>query len=118
MPLKYRLLTRKCFLVDFKITHNTSDGLLTFGPAFNLPFLMDVLKLQQSIEAIGESQSNGLEKHCFAPITHEGEVPVRSQCVVQSVLGYFQNSEKNLEKSSIVDGYTKNYLNHFEKCLR
>lgn len=103
-----------------QIVHNTITGALTFGPAFNLDFLLDILKLQQSIEAIGQADDNGLEKHCFAPMTFVGEQPIVSQCVAQSVLGYFQNSEEFLKKSTVEPAfnYTINYLNHLNICLK
>lgn len=62
---------------------------------------------------IGADESNGLEKHCFAPMTYQDEQPKLSQCVVQSILGYIQNKENNL-----VTNGSFHYLTHLEGCIR
>jgi hypothetical protein len=38
--------------IIFQIVHQTSDGPIEFGPAFHKEFLLEVLKLQQLIEAV------------------------------------------------------------------
>lgn len=76
-----------------------------------------MLQLQQSIENIAKDDCNGLEKHCFVPMIHTGDQPTISQCVVQSILGYFDNSLEELRQSEEVDGYTQNYLNKLNKCF-
>lgn len=39
------------------VHHNTSKGLLTFGPVFNKTFLMDVLELQNQIVKVSKTIS-------------------------------------------------------------
>lgn len=73
--------------------------------------------MQQAIEDIGKDVS-GLEKICFAPMTTADEEPKVSQCVVQSLFGYFGNSMEDFNKSVEDDkGYTINYLNKLDKCM-
>ena len=43
-----------------KIYHNTSDGVLEFGPIFNPEFLFPVLKLQQEIKKVGTAKPSFL----------------------------------------------------------
>lgn len=83
----------------------------------------EVLELQQKIEEIGYQENNrteskGLEKICFAPMTPTGREPILKECVVQSVLGYFGNSREKLHFNyTDADGFTVNYLNTLHKCL-
>lgn len=100
----------------FQITHKTKAGLLTFGPAFNKTFLEEVFKMQQAIEGIGKNES-GLANICFAPMTADNEEPNVSQCVVQSLFGYFENSMSKFNESHEEDGFTINYLNKLDKCM-
>lgn len=90
---------------------------MKFGPAFNKEFLLEIFRLQQSIEQIGQSESKGLENICFAPMTYANEKTKLEQCTVQSVFGYFQNSIENFLNTYDDDGYEINYLNKMEKCL-
>lgn len=98
--------------------HNTAAGMLKFGPAFNQQFLEEVFRLQQSIEEIGQQEEKGLEKICFAPMVTSGE-PTESvsQCVVQSIFGYFENSLEKFRESREENGFTVNYLNRLDKCF-
>ncbi|XP_031627932.1 NPC intracellular cholesterol transporter 1 homolog 1b [Contarinia nasturtii] len=99
------------------ITHDTKSGTLNFGPAFNKPFLEAVFQLQQSIEQIGKNEY-GLEKICFAPMTAANEKPsTTSQCVVQSLFGYFENKMEKFNKTEDIEGFTVNYLNQLDKCM-
>ncbi|XP_060875869.1 NPC intracellular cholesterol transporter 1 homolog 1b-like isoform X2 [Metopolophium dirhodum] len=80
------------------VLYNTSEGSYTFGPVFNRTFLLEVLKLQQKIEALG-SPFNGLDKVCFAPLVSKFKGPPNvSDCVVQSVWGYFGNKPYKLNR--------------------
>lgn len=73
-----------------------------------------MFKLQESIE----NGLYGLEKICFAPMAADDAQREISQCVVQSLFGYFSNSFEEFEKISIDDsGYIVNYLDHLDKCL-
>lgn len=84
---------------------------VTFGPAFNRTFMLEVFRMQQDIERLGEDEGEGLEKLCFAPVTPVGEpVPAdRSKCTVQSAFGYLGNSFDVLE-------YT-DYLAQMAECI-
>lgn len=88
-----------------------------FGPVFNQTFLEAVFQLQESIDQLGENDVK-IEKICFAPMSTGTEVPTVSQCVVQSLYGYFKNSmEKFRETSNDSNGFINNYLNKLDKCL-
>lgn len=61
-----------------------------------------------------------LEEICFAPLTSPFTGPTTTdKCVVQSVWGYFQNSEEIFnETSEDPEGFVKNYLDHFKACTQ
>ncbi|XP_069696663.1 NPC intracellular cholesterol transporter 1 isoform X2 [Periplaneta americana] len=102
------------------ILHNTSNGPIIFGPAFNDTFLKTVLKLQEDIVEIGKANGNGLEKICFAPLTSPFTGPPRvGQCVVQSIWGYFQDDLGTFEDTEVdPEGFLVNYLDHIIKCTQ
>lgn len=78
----------------------------------------EVFRLQQSVEQIGHDETKGLEKICFAPMVSSDQEPDSvSQCVVQSIFGYFGNSIDTFRKSDVIDGYTVNYLNTLDNCI-
>lgn len=77
---------------------------MEFGPAFERDFLLEVFKLQKEIENLGQSENEGLEKICFAPVTQVGEETKLFQCTIQTVLGYFEN---DLEKFKEAEDYLK-----------
>lgn len=61
----------------------------------------------------------GLNKICYAPMLYPGEEATVENCVVQSIYGYFQNDMEFFESEYLdSEGYTVNYLNHLEDCLR
>ncbi|XP_055682860.1 NPC intracellular cholesterol transporter 1 isoform X2 [Lutzomyia longipalpis] len=101
------------------IVHNTSNGPIEFGPAFNKQFLLDVFELQESIKQIGQDGGGvTIEKICFAPLTSEFRGPVvASDCVVQSLWGYFQDDMDTFESTEDDNGYEINYLDHLAKCF-
>lgn len=102
-----------------QITHPTKSDILNFGPAFNKTFLEEVFQLQQLIEQLGQNQSGkGLQNICFAPMATDAQILSTSQCVVQSLFGYFGNKMDNFHSNRTDDGYTINYLNTLDKCLR
>lgn len=79
---------------------------------------MEVLRLQKSIEQLGQSTGNGLEHICFAPVIPTGTIAQLHQCTIQSVFGYFGNSIENFNFSSTnTNGYIENYLNTLDKCF-
>lgn len=98
------------------IRHNTSDGVITFGPVYNDTFLKKVLELQEEIKAI---DGEALKEICFAPLFIPGQSePEINNCVVQSPWGYFQNDLDIFESTSTDPfGYETNYLDQFVKCF-
>ncbi|XP_050509728.1 NPC intracellular cholesterol transporter 1-like isoform X1 [Diabrotica virgifera virgifera] len=100
------------------VHHNTSDGVLVFGPAFNPNFLKSVLDLQERIQSIGEGTSYSFDKICFAPLRKEGQKKTEvTECVVQSIWGYYQNDIDTFEEDGTDPlGYQTNYLDRFIKC--
>ncbi|KAH8318213.1 hypothetical protein KR074_002432, partial [Drosophila pseudoananassae] len=100
-------------------THEAPSGLLEFGPAFEYNFLKEVFELQESIMQLGVADGEGLDKICYAPVLMAGQTPDIDHCVVQSVFGYFQHDMSKFENSYVdSNGYTINYLNQLEDCLR
>uniref|UniRef100_A0A6P7GZ52 NPC intracellular cholesterol transporter 1-like n=1 Tax=Diabrotica virgifera virgifera TaxID=50390 RepID=A0A6P7GZ52_DIAVI len=100
------------------VHHNTSDGVLVFGPAFNPNFLKSVLDLQERIQSIGLGTSYSFDKICFAPLRKEGQKKTEvTECVVQSIWGYYQNDIDTFEEDGTDPlGYQTNYLDRFIKC--
>lgn len=101
----------------FQITHNSSSGLLEFGPAFDKDFLFEVFQLQKELEQLGQSEDKGLEKLCFSPMVQVGETTKLSQCTIQSLFGYFGNSFELFNRTAIVSGFEYNYLDILANCL-
>ena len=103
-----------------RIYHNTSNGEIVFGPAFNDTFLKEVLKLQEQIKAIGVGTDHALEKICFAPLRSVGQVDTDvEECVVQSIWGYYQNDVTTFDETDVdPDGYETNYLDFFVACAQ
>ncbi|XP_050534244.1 NPC intracellular cholesterol transporter 1 isoform X2 [Daktulosphaira vitifoliae] len=101
------------------VYQNSSNGLIKFGPVFNRTFLGAAKKLQDKIESLGKPD-HGLEKVCFAPLTSEFTGPPKlSDCVVQSVWGYFGNKEYKMDRTSRnPDGSTATYLDKFRLCFQ
>ncbi|KAJ8923333.1 hypothetical protein NQ315_001891 [Exocentrus adspersus] len=100
------------------IAHNTSDGIINFGPAFNDSFLRAVLDLQEKIKAIGEGTTYSFDKICFAPLRSEGQTETNvDECVVQSIWGYYQDSIETFNTTSEDPQHFKtNYLDQFLAC--
>ncbi|KAG7199591.1 hypothetical protein KM043_014196 [Ampulex compressa] len=101
------------------VVHNTSDGILEFGPVFDRKFLLAVYDLQQQILNIGQDTDEGLERICYAPVQSEFTGPVTlSLCTVQSIWGYFRNDVDFFNKTSNLTGYEVNYLDHLYSCMQ
>ncbi|CAF1388802.1 unnamed protein product [Adineta ricciae] len=89
----------------------------TFGPAFELQFLSDVLNLQTEILALttGSNTTNqtiSLSDICLKPLAPDNE-----NCTVFSLLQYYQNSKENLYKRIGDDFFTYfDYTTHFLTC--
>ncbi|CAG9824579.1 unnamed protein product [Phaedon cochleariae] len=100
------------------IHHNTSDGIITFGPAFNDTFLKSVRELQEKIKAVGEGTPYSFDKICFAPLRKEDQSDTSvEECVVQSIWGYYQDDVDNFDETGFDPlHYPTNYLDKFIKC--
>lgn len=93
----------------FNYTYVKSNGkntTLSFGPAFNQSFLLDVFKLQKSIEKLVYKSPNGreimLDDICFKPLGKE--------CATQSIFTYFLDDERYIIEP--------NYAERIEVCTR
>jgi Niemann-Pick C1 protein len=98
------------------VMHETSNGVVEFGPVFNRDFLVEVLELQQQIKAINDS---ALKEICFAPLStsYRGVTEIED-CAVQSVWGYFQDDLEIFESTDTdPNGLEVNYLDKFLKCF-
>ncbi|XP_058443946.1 NPC intracellular cholesterol transporter 1 homolog 1b [Malaya genurostris] len=114
--------TAQIFIKPIKqdyIIHPTATGNITFGPAFDKELLLEVFALQENIEQIGQEEGAGLEKICYAPMTAAGKETELSECTVQSVFGYFQNSyDKFNDVYTDIEGYEMTYLNIINDCTK
>ncbi|XP_049770366.1 NPC intracellular cholesterol transporter 1-like isoform X1 [Schistocerca cancellata] len=102
------------------IVHNTSNGPIEFGPIFHREFLLALRQLQQQITQLGQDEGQGLEKICYAPLTEAGKPATHtSQCIVQSVWGYFQDDEEKFEEvDEDIEGFEVNYMDHIKMCTQ
>ncbi|XP_066902030.1 NPC intracellular cholesterol transporter 1 homolog 1b isoform X2 [Halyomorpha halys] len=102
------------------IKHNTSNGVIEFGPVFHEEFLKEVLSLQREIQALGSEDNSGLEKICYAPLTSTFTGPTAvKDCVLQSIWGYFQDDIETFEDTSVDEnGFTVNYLDRIKDCTQ
>ncbi|XP_012258607.2 NPC intracellular cholesterol transporter 1 isoform X2 [Athalia rosae] len=102
------------------IVHNTSNGLINFGPVFNETFLKTIFNLQEQIKNITTPDNYNLQDICFAPKASPFEGPIRvSQCAIQSIWGYWQDNMEKFETSSEDKyHYEVNYLDHFKACTQ
>ncbi|XP_011329204.1 NPC intracellular cholesterol transporter 1 isoform X4 [Ooceraea biroi] len=99
------------------IVHNTTNGPIVFGPVFNDTFLKTVFELQEGIKRILTPNNYTLADICFAPLTGPFTGPTTvSQCAIQSIWGYWQDSLEKFEDSEDEGNYTVNYLDHFRVC--
>ncbi|XP_063990159.1 NPC intracellular cholesterol transporter 1 isoform X1 [Diachasmimorpha longicaudata] len=99
------------------IIHNTSDGMISFGPVFHREFLTTILELQEGIKAIKTKNNYTLADICFAPMTNAFTgPPTVEKCTIQSIWGYWTNSMERFNETDEEHGYTINYLDHFKTC--
>lgn len=73
--------------------------------------------MQQDIEQLGQEDDEGLENFCFAPMVQFDEKTKLIQCTVQSIFGYFDNSLASFNRSSVINGFTRNYLDTLNECF-
>ncbi|XP_014102679.1 NPC intracellular cholesterol transporter 1 isoform X1 [Bactrocera oleae] len=101
------------------IVHNTSNGPIHFGPVFDKAFLTQVLELQEDIMNLGRN-GNGtvLEDICFAPLSSEsGSKKDVSNCIVQSIWGYFGNDLERLNDTDEDGNFEVTYLDGLYQCM-
>ena len=98
------------------VFHNTSNGLIEFGPIFNKEFLVEIFNLQERIKSLTDES---LKDICFAPLSSPFREPVTTDdCAIQSVWGYFQDDMSNFEDTDVdPNGYKTNYLDKFLSCF-
>ncbi|XP_052864523.1 NPC intracellular cholesterol transporter 1 [Anopheles cruzii] len=107
------------------VLHNTSNGVIEFGPVFNRQFLLDVFELQEQIKKIqapgltDNASTIGLKDICFAPLSSAYSGPVKTEdCVVQSLWGYFSDDMDNFdEEEEDAQGFVVNYLDKMVQCF-
>lgn len=92
----------------FQFTAMANGEEMTFGPAMNKDFLIEVFKLQQQIIDIGMDEGKGLDKICFAPVVYPGQETMIKDCTIQSIFGYFQNDMNDFN----------NRINYLETIIR
>ncbi|UYV60289.1 NPC1 [Cordylochernes scorpioides] len=83
---------------------------VTWGPAFEKDFLLEVLDLQNKVENLlveHDNQTVKLENICLAPLS-----PVNKHCAIQSVFGYFQDN-----RDTLLDRKDE-YLDHIYRCFK
>ncbi|KAL8625091.1 hypothetical protein ACOMHN_030726 [Nucella lapillus] len=90
-----------------------------FSPIFDLEFLHEVLDLQLAVQGLRAPYGNGtvgLEDICFQPLA-----PDNTHCTIESILNYYQNSHKQLDRK-VMGHYgfftLANYLDHFLFCVK
>uniref|UniRef100_A0AAG5DBY3 SSD domain-containing protein n=1 Tax=Anopheles atroparvus TaxID=41427 RepID=A0AAG5DBY3_ANOAO len=106
------------------VMHNTSNGVIQFGPVFNRQFLLDVFDLQEQIKKIaaplgdGSNDTVGLQDICFAPLSSSRRQIVTKDCVVQSLWGYFSDDMDDFnDEEEDGQGYVVNYLDKLIQCF-
>lgn len=83
---------------------------VTYGPAFRIEAVRELVKLEDAILAIG--RDNGgvtLEEICYAPLRTQGSEKLLDQCVSMSVSTYFGEDRNNINNN--------NYLNQMQNCI-
>ncbi|KAH8329144.1 hypothetical protein KR074_004746 [Drosophila pseudoananassae] len=98
-----------------QIVHNTSNGPITFGPVFDREFLTNVLYLQEGIKKLNANGTT-LKDICFAPLSEDGNAQEDSNCVVQSIWGYFQDDIEKLDDNDEDGGFNVTYLDELYQC--
>ncbi|EDV98847.1 GH13378 [Drosophila grimshawi] len=98
------------------IVHKTSNGPITFGPVFDKNFLAETLNLQEQIQNIN---ANGtfLKNICYAPLKDDNTDVATSDCVVQTIWGYFQDDIERLDDNSEDNGFNVTYLDDLYDCI-
>lgn len=104
-----------------KVSHHLpppSTAFVDFSPIFEKEFLHQVLDLQLAVQGLQvpyEGRNITLADICFQPLA-----PDNTNCTIQSVLNYFQNSHDNLDLE-LWDKWhfflQADYLDHLMQCF-
>ncbi|XP_046865647.1 NPC intracellular cholesterol transporter 1 homolog 1b [Drosophila willistoni] len=97
------------------IIHNTSNGPITFGPVFHKNFLSEVLYLQEQIKNIQRNKVS-LKDICYAPLANDETDIQTSNCVIQSIWGYFKDDLSRLDDHDEDNGFNVTYLDEIYQC--
>ncbi|OUC46037.1 hypothetical protein D917_08040, partial [Trichinella nativa] len=88
-----------------------------WGPVFRKEFLHEILQLQKQIENLTvqvENKPVTLKDICVQPLA-----PEKTECLIQSVVSYFQSNATNLDDEYYEEGFLlSNWLSHLRSCLR
>lgn len=100
--------------------HNTSDGPIEFGPAFDPKFLKNVFELLTKLKELRSSDEvTGLKDICFAPLASSMTERTVDSCAIQSLWGWFQDDEDTFDfTEDDSNGFETNYLDHLLKCFK
>ncbi|XP_072950000.1 NPC intracellular cholesterol transporter 1 homolog 1b-like [Epargyreus clarus] len=85
-------------------------GNITYGPAFRIEALRELVTLENAIKDIG--RDNGgvtLEQVCYAPLRRPGTEQSLDQCVSMSATVYLGDDKNNINNET--------YLNTIQNCL-
>lgn len=98
------------------VIHNTSNGVIEFGPIYNKEFMLEIFSLQEKIKSLNDGS---LKDICFAPLSSPFREPVTTDdCAIQSVWGYFQDDLDEFDGTDTdPNGFGTNYLDHFLLCF-
>lgn len=91
-------------IVDGREEEQEQEWAPVDAPVLSWPFLQYILDVENRIRSLSSSASNlTLQDVCFAPTTSSEDGKTASsvdECVVQSPLGYFQNSLEGVEEDT------------------
>ncbi|XP_073946137.1 NPC intracellular cholesterol transporter 1 homolog 1b-like [Choristoneura fumiferana] len=83
---------------------------VTYGPAFRLEAIEELIKLEDAIINIGrDNRGVKLEEVCYAPLRQRGGERNLDQCVLMSASVYLGQNRNNINNAT--------YLNQIQNCL-
>lgn len=86
-----------------------------------MKFIVPQIDLNNLIQ-LGESENEGLEHICFAPLSTANMPAKRSQCLIQNIWGIWQDDFDNFNSTSEDEDhgvtYTVNYLDYILRCTQ
>ncbi|XP_037025848.1 NPC intracellular cholesterol transporter 1 homolog 1b [Bradysia coprophila] len=99
------------------IEYEINSEVHTYGPAFNYEFLLEVFRLEMSVQNIGQDEGAGLEHICYTPLLPSDTEPQIKDCLVQSLFGYYRNNFESFYLNYSYNGNNFNYLNTMDACI-